>query len=764
MRYLLVFITFIVYLSANDIFKLDYKYNDLHYYKTINNKIPNGDYNVSVVYYPKTISRDVKYIYKEIYAANELMLMPGEEININIKFDDYVDINKYLKMDFLYTNLNPLVKNQNFIKYTFDLEDENNATQTLLFDSHIDKDYDIVSSIDMREALYKDKDKIYLLRRMLGLSFDDKWRLTHIKEREIIQRRFLKKLTNDTIIKIYTNKNSTIKNILFCSNDSNISKIADKVELQESSLKVSNEINQNIYILSIEDILKKYFPDKNYIYLTELQIFLDKFDYGDIQKIDFLQKKPTMIKNIQKYNIEHISSDDIKHEINLKKYLDYKLKSIKINVKNTNKHIIMLKNIKSSLYDSLKAEIPIILNEYLPYEIYSNSYDMIKNIDLDKLIDFNRISKKRDNNITKKVNFDDLNLSSNMYIDRNKYQLALIDIQNTKEPATLKIPMSLGNIDFLDINIDTNDSYKINIDNKNMEILFSDVAFKDKSIILISKLDLNYIDNNLTLKKLLKEDILISADGQKFHLNDINNLFEYNKINFNLNIINKIPDFNITTSKFFKIENVIFTPSHMQAKNTIEDIFSSVSVDSKSSSKANAIFKFLLILLVFIILYKYRKILWIIIKRISILMKEITENIIYSIFKWLKMEKNHILALVYFSVALILYCLFFISNEANISNFSASLAAFFIVITLYYISLVVKSYIFIKYIKLYKVMYRSSGSIYFSWSILLLVVMALCVGLKLFPVANQIAVIIYYLLIWGTLKEAIKMFESNNGQ
>lgn len=116
--------------------------------------------------------------------------------------------------------------------------------------------------------------------------------------------------------------------------------------------------------------------------------------------------------------------------------------------------------------------------------------------------------------------------------------------------------------------------------------------------------------------------------------------------------------------------------------------------------------------------------------------------------------------IIYFAIngfiAIILYYLY-LSQGLRSDNEYASFAGIFVVISLYFLSQVLKGFIKRKFTKISGYIYDGAGSIYFSWAVLLLIITAFLTALKLEPIAEQVAVVVYYLLVWGTIKEIIAL-------
>jgi hypothetical protein len=88
-------------------------------------------------------------------------------------------------------------------------------------------------------------------------------------------------------------------------------------------------------------------------------------------------------------------------------------------------------------------------------------------------------------------------------------------------------------------------------------------------------------------------------------------------------------------------------------------------------------------------------------------------------------------------------------------NYEITFAGIFIVLFLWHISVVIKSWLFKRSIRIGEYVYHSSYSPFFAWSVVLIILTIFLIVVKLDLLAEQIGLIIYYLLIAGTISEYV---------
>jgi hypothetical protein len=728
---------------------VNYKYDNLEYVKTLDNNILEGDYNASILISPKMVKRNIKY--KNILLEKEkLILQPNETKYFKIELDELLDIKNYPNFKVLYKSLNPFLKSQKFAEYQITLQKDEDISIIQFGHPNLNENLKLDIDLDLLEASYKPKDKTYLIKRMLGIDLDNIWRTTSITHFDLIQRRFNKKLTANDVLQIWTKKDVEIHNVIFMGKN--------KINLPISFLDKKSDDKFDIYSLDINKLLKQYLPKENEIVLKELQLFLDVgFKIGDVQKLKFLHSMIDKKKVLNDYKVNVIKDNMYSHSLDLKMFQKYKIKTIEIKIKNTQNNILVLKDIKASLFSKKNFDIPLIFDKYFTKKIYEKKYDELKKISLDTLI--------KDNNITKIVNLKNINLHSNTYFVKSKNNVALINLNNMKnEEIFLDIPIQVKESASLNISCIVNSNYKVVVNKKNIKIVLPENTFEKKDSIVISDLTLNYIDKNLSIRKLLKEDTLLELNNQSIFINDINDIFAKNQQDIQFHLKDKQQIFNTNISKYYEIDNITLTSNiskedffKLDKKKQTNDIV------VKSESRIIKILKLLFYLLIIFLLFKIRRTIWTIMMTLLLKIKLFTEFILYFSFQWTKLEKLLIYSLFYIIISCFLYYFFIYSGRINLNNTYLNLGNIFLVISISYFSFYLKPFILAKFNKLGRKIYRGYGSIYFAWALLFLIFTVIFVGMNLEVIAEQFAIVVYYLLVWGIIKELMSLKKSLNG-
>ena len=355
---------------------VNYKYNNVEYLRDLDDTLLNGEYNATIEYSPKLVQRNIKHEEKIIFKRDQLLLTPTEKVNYKINFSKPLSVKKFRKMELIYKNSDSLSTSQNFANYNVTFVKNKIEKKIKFVNDYRDRDLNLNLDLDLTKMNYEEKSKVYLIKRMLGLDFNDVWQTTKLDSSSLIQKRFLKKITSKDIIEIYTKKEVKIQSIVFGINQKSSKKVEETFLVQAEYTDQRTDDKYNIYRFDMSNYLKNYFPNKDFIYLTELQIFLTKFNIGDVQKIQFLHTKIDK-KNNENYKVIKMSNIINKHEINFNNHTD-----------------IILEDIKSSISSNAIIRIPTILDKYFPVETQTFTLQDIKKILLDRKIYGN------DNNFT----------------------------------------------------------------------------------------------------------------------------------------------------------------------------------------------------------------------------------------------------------------------------------------------------------------------------------------------------------------------------
>jgi len=96
-------------------------------------------------------------------------------------------------------------------------------------------------------------------------------------------------------------------------------------------------------------------------------------------------------------------------------------------------------------------------------------------------------------------------------------------------------------------------------------------------------------------------------------------------------------------------------------------------------------------------------------------------------------------------------------HKAGGENYAATFGGIFIVIGLRHLSLLLKGWVMKKFRTIGESVYRTGSAQFFAWAIILLVFTALFVAFRMEAIAEQIAIIVYYLLVAGVVGEIINL-------
>jgi len=100
---------------------------------------------------------------------------------------------------------------------------------------------------------------------------------------------------------------------------------------------------------------------------------------------------------------------------------------------------------------------------------------------------------------------------------------------------------------------------------------------------------------------------------------------------------------------------------------------------------------------------------------------------------------------------------------ASGENYGFTFGGLAMVFVIWHLSKVLTHRVSERFPKTSEYIYRSRGTPFFAWAILLLVVTAVLLAIKLEPFAEQVAVIVYYLLVTGVIGEIVGMRRTEIG-
>ena len=352
------------------------KDGNLEHFENVNKNIMDGEYNATILYSPKMTQQDIKFEEKLIFTEEKLSLKPNDITNYKLDLKKPLSVREFRNIELLYDTSSLFSTLQNSVEYNI-IFDKNGTKETVTF---VERKLKLKLEIDLSEVSHVNKNKLYLIKRMLGLDFDDAWKISSLDETDLIQRRFSREITGKDIIEIYTSKNVKLQHVLFGVSQKKSKKVKDNFIVQGEYAEKTTHGQYNRYRFYMKEYLDHYFPNRKSIYLTELQIFSDKFKNVGIHKLRFLSDERVL--NTEVYTKSQIINGLCRNEINLKKYIDRKINSINVRLLNKEKETITVENIELKIFSFAKVNVPIVLNKYFSTEFEIMTLKKLKKMQL----------------------------------------------------------------------------------------------------------------------------------------------------------------------------------------------------------------------------------------------------------------------------------------------------------------------------------------------------------------------------------------------
>ncbi len=199
-----------------------------------------------------------------------------DEIKFNIPLPEQgISIEEYPLFQIAYKELNPLAPLGIRIRFDLDTDEDGEIDTTAFAKVPEAISGKLVKSIDFSKVDLIPKPYFYILYRKLGIKTDEKWRYAQDGENVVIQRRFYENLREVPVIKLFFDRKSKVNRINFMV-DFNNNEIPDAtIEFERTIYRsFSKGELQGIEVNLLESV-KRIFPKKEKIYLTEIFIFAE---------------------------------------------------------------------------------------------------------------------------------------------------------------------------------------------------------------------------------------------------------------------------------------------------------------------------------------------------------------------------------------------------------------------------------------------------------------------------------------------------------
>jgi len=286
-----------------------------------------------------------------------------------------ISIEEYPLFQISYQELNPLSPVSMGIRFHLDTDGDGKIDTTAFAKCLETISGNLVKSIDFSKADFVPKAYSYILYRKLGIKMDEKWRYVQDGENLVIQRRFYEDLKQVPLIKLFFDKRYKVTRINFLV-DFNKNKIPDAIiEFEDTIHKSFNKGDLEGIAINLLESVKKLFPKKKDIFLTEVFIFVEG------NKDSILKQMPLKRLGFYQTEIKEVEKELLLVEADLKekeqqKYLTIDLSEIekediyRAKIKRADLVLAFSGDVASGVVfrkmvfcDSIEEESPLILNE-----------------------------------------------------------------------------------------------------------------------------------------------------------------------------------------------------------------------------------------------------------------------------------------------------------------------------------------------------------------------------------------------------------------
>lgn len=430
---LYIFVSIFYLLFANDKVMFSYNFNNLNYTLDFNKleHIIDGKHKIYANIFPKKFGKNIEYNENILLKDKEIFLKSKDKVSFVYELNSSIYNTPYFKVK--YKNLNQTTPP--LIEYAFNLSDSKKSSKFVYSNESV-KSLNLMWDLDLTKVEYIPKSKIYVLKRLFGLSFDEKWQFTQLQFTDLAQRRFYQEITKENFLKIYVKSGEVLNNITFGISRDKSRRVKENRNLEIDYFQKSTQGETDIYTLDFKKFLDNYYRGEEKINLVEFQLFVKKNKLNDVKKIEFLKSK-SGLKILEEHN-----GNEVIHSVNLKELNLHhnKINSIQMKISNNDTNLKFVNILEAKLFDIDESGEPIFFTEN-----FNKLNNYFKLNDRDNWA-FEKFNIDFDSNITQLLNLtispkDLLVIKSNV-IDEN----SIIKLNNFKiaiKQNEIKVPLSL---------------------------------------------------------------------------------------------------------------------------------------------------------------------------------------------------------------------------------------------------------------------------------------------------------------------------------
>ncbi|HEC67270.1 MAG TPA: hypothetical protein ENI35_00395 [Candidatus Desulfofervidus auxilii] len=265
-----------------------------------------------------------------------------------------ISIEEYPIFQISYQELNPLSPVGMGIRFHLDTDGDGKIDTTAFAKAPEAISGKLVKSIDFSKVDFVPKSYSYILYRKLGIKMDEKWRYVQDGENLVIQRRFYEDLKQVPLIKLFFDKRYKVNRINFLV-DFNKNKIPDAIiEFEDTIHKSFNKGDLEGIAINLLESVKKLFPKKKDIFLTEVFIFVEG------NKNSILKQMPLKRLGFYQRGIKEVEGELLLVEADLKE--EEQQKYLTIDLSEIEKENIYLAKIKrADLVLEFSGDVPSVM-------------------------------------------------------------------------------------------------------------------------------------------------------------------------------------------------------------------------------------------------------------------------------------------------------------------------------------------------------------------------------------------------------------------
>jgi len=262
-----------------------------------------------------------------------------------------ISIEEYPIFQISYQELNPLSPVGMGIRFHLDTDGDGKIDTTAFAKAPEAISGKLVKSIDFSKVDFVPKSYSYILYRKLGIKMDEKWRYVQDGKNVVIQRRFYEDLKEVPLIKLFFDKRYKVNRINFLV-DFNKNKIPDAIiEFEDTIHKSFNKGDLEGIAINLLESVKRLFPEKKDIFLTEIFIFVEG------NKNSILKQMPLKRLGFYQRGIKEVEGELLLVEADLKE--EEQQKYLTIDLSEIEKENIYLAKIKrADLVLEFSGDVP----------------------------------------------------------------------------------------------------------------------------------------------------------------------------------------------------------------------------------------------------------------------------------------------------------------------------------------------------------------------------------------------------------------------